>query len=162
MKVTVLAIVLLSCLYAAVLADFGLANLLVAAIVAATLLYLWRDFLFGGRPGRLSGLLRRAVAFFPFLCVVVADVVQGALQVALVVLHLRRPDNAGVVAVPVGERTERGVAVTSLVSVLSPGTVFIESDDAAMLFHVLDASDPDGVRAGFERFYQRYQRSVFP
>jgi len=31
-----------------------------------------------------------------------------------------------------------------------------------MLFHVIDASDPDAVRVHFNRFYQRYQRPVFP
>jgi hypothetical protein len=31
-----------------------------------------------------------------------------------------------------------------------------------MLFHVLDASDPDAVRRRYEDFYRRYQRSVFP
>jgi len=31
-----------------------------------------------------------------------------------------------------------------------------------MLFHVIDASDPDGVRASIDRLYQRYQRRVFP
>ena len=31
-----------------------------------------------------------------------------------------------------------------------------------MLFHVIDASDPDAVRAQLDRFYQRYQRRVFP
>jgi multisubunit Na+/H+ antiporter MnhE subunit len=31
-----------------------------------------------------------------------------------------------------------------------------------MLFHVIDASDPDAVRDHLDRFYQRYQRRVFP
>lgn len=31
-----------------------------------------------------------------------------------------------------------------------------------MLFHILDASDPDGVRDQFENFYQRFQKPIFP
>jgi multisubunit Na+/H+ antiporter MnhE subunit len=31
-----------------------------------------------------------------------------------------------------------------------------------MLVHVLDASDPDAVRRHHDRFYERYQRMVFP
>jgi multisubunit Na+/H+ antiporter MnhE subunit len=40
----------------------------------------------------------------------------------------------------------------------------VEVDPArqAMLFHVIDASDPDAVRDQLDRFCQRYQRRVFP
>ncbi|MDP9369920.1 MAG: hypothetical protein M3Q03_16890 [Chloroflexota bacterium] len=31
-----------------------------------------------------------------------------------------------------------------------------------LLIHVLDATDPDAVRAEHERFYRRFQRHVFP
>ena len=42
--------------------------------------------------------------------------------------------------------------------------LLVEVDPArqAMLFHVIDASDPDAVRDQLDRFYQRYQRRVFP
>jgi hypothetical protein len=31
-----------------------------------------------------------------------------------------------------------------------------------MLFHLINAADPDGFRNDCEDFYQRYQRKVFP
>ena len=31
-----------------------------------------------------------------------------------------------------------------------------------MFVHVLDADDPDDVRARYEVLYERYQRSLFP
>jgi multicomponent K+:H+ antiporter subunit E/multicomponent Na+:H+ antiporter subunit E len=31
-----------------------------------------------------------------------------------------------------------------------------------LVVHVIDASDPDGVRQRLQRFYDRYQRRVFP
>jgi multisubunit Na+/H+ antiporter MnhE subunit len=47
---------------------------------------------------------------------------------------------------------------------LSPGSVLVDIDwqRRDMLLHVIDASDPDAVRADLERFYDRYQRRVFP
>jgi multisubunit Na+/H+ antiporter MnhE subunit len=68
------------------------------------------------------------------------------------------------VLVPIGERSELGVAVTGLLIGLSPGSLLLDVDPErqAMLFHVIDASDPDAVRAQLDRFYQRYQRRVFP
>ena len=106
------------------------------------------------RPGPL---LRFAVA-------VLADVVAGTWDVSLRVLHLRAVSRPGIVAVPVGARSARGVAVTALALTLSPGTVLIDIDRSRrlMLIHFIDASDPDALRARLDRFYERYQRPVFP
>jgi multisubunit Na+/H+ antiporter MnhE subunit len=37
-----------------------------------------------------------------------------------------------------------------------------DSAAVAMLVHVIDAHDPDAVRAQIDGFYHRYQRRVFP
>jgi multicomponent Na+:H+ antiporter subunit E len=80
------------------------------------------------------------------------------------VVGLRPVECPGIVLVPIGERTELGVAVTGLLAGLSPGSMLVEVDSQrqAMLFHVIDAHDPDAVRDHLDRFYQRYQRRVFP
>lgn len=95
---------------------------------------------------------------------VLLDIALGTWDVALRVVHLRSFDSPGVVAVPFGDRSPRGVAVTGLFAGLSPGTLLLEVDQArrVMLFHVVDATDPDAVRAQIEGFYQRHQRRVFP
>jgi multisubunit Na+/H+ antiporter MnhE subunit len=117
-----------------------------------------------GPAGRLPPLAQR-VAWFPvFAGAVLADIVQGTWDVALRVLHLRRLERPGLVRVPIGERSERGVAVTALATTLSPGSVLLDVDweRGELVVHVIDASDPDGVRARLQRFYDRYQRRVFP
>jgi multicomponent K+:H+ antiporter subunit E/multicomponent Na+:H+ antiporter subunit E len=80
------------------------------------------------------------------------------------VLHLRRLEQPGLVRIPIGERSERGVAVSALATTLSPGTVLVDVDweRRDLLLHVIDASDPDAVRARLQRFYDRFQRRVFP
>jgi multicomponent Na+:H+ antiporter subunit E len=92
------------------------------------------------------------------------DVLRGTWDVALRVLGLRPVECSGIVLVPIGERTQLGVAVTGLLAGLSPGSMLVEVDPErqAMLFHVIDAHDPDAVRDHLDRFYQRYQRRVFP
>jgi multisubunit Na+/H+ antiporter MnhE subunit len=84
--------------------------------------------------------------------------------VALRVLRLRPLDRPGLVLIPIGERTELGIAATGLLFGLSPGSVLIEVDHErrAMVWHVIDARDPEAVRARFARFYDRYQRPVIP
>jgi Na+/H+ ion antiporter subunit len=61
-------------------------------------------------------------------------------------------------------RTAPPQAITGLLAGLSPGSMLVEVDPErqAMLFHVIDAHDPDAVRDHLDRFYQRYQRRVFP
>ncbi|MEZ4532012.1 MAG: hypothetical protein R2855_13470 [Thermomicrobiales bacterium] len=66
-------------------------------------------------------------------------------------------------AVPIGERSKLGVIVTGI-------TTFRRRLHLAryrlgrnlMLVHVMDASDPDQIRADMQELYDRYQRKVFP
>ena len=107
----------------------------------------------------------RRVLWFPvFLAAVAGDVVVSTWDVALRILHLRPVRHAGIVRVPIGERTDRGVAVSGMVISLSPGAVLVDVDweRRDLIVHVIDASDPDGVRARLQRFYDRYQRRVLP
>ena len=109
--------------------------------------------------------LAERLAWWPaFAGAVLADVVRGTWDVALRVLHMRALARPGLVRVPMGQRSERGVAVSALATTLSPGSVLIDVDweRRDLLLHVIDASDPDAVRARLQRFYDRYQRRVFP
>ena len=117
------------------------------------------------RPQGAGPSLVGRIAAFPLLVGgLLIDVLRGTWDVALRVLGLRPVECPGVVLVPIGERTELGVAVTGLLAGLSPGSMLVEVDSQrqAMLFHVIDAHDPDAVRDHLDRFYRRYQRRVFP
>lgn len=162
MKRVVLEVVLLTLVYAMVLTSFHPLDLLFGVLLSAAMLYTFRAFVWDGGPDPLPGLLGRFAAFFPFAWAVLVDVVEGTWEVALVTLHLRPLKHPGVVKVPVGERTSTGVAVSALVTTLSPGAFLIEANEEFMMLHLMDASDPDAVREKHENFYQRYQRKVFP
>lgn len=135
--------------------------LLGAALAAAALLVpLPGQQIAGGGPP----LGRRVVAFPRFAAAVLWDVARGTWDVALRVVHLRPVERPGLVEVPFGDRTDVGVAVSALATTLSPGTVLVDVDHErrVLVLHVIDATDPDGVRAEHERFYERAQRGVFP
>jgi multicomponent K+:H+ antiporter subunit E/multicomponent Na+:H+ antiporter subunit E len=103
--------------------------------------------------------------WFPvFAGAVLADIVTGTWDVALRVVGLRHLERPGIVRVPIGERSDRGVAVSALATTLSPGSVLVDVDwkRRDLLVHVINASDPDAVRADLQRFYDRYQRRVYP
>ncbi len=139
--------------------DIGLGAVLAVALIASL-----RRFLFTSHPGALGELPRRVLRAFPLAGAVLREIAIGTSQVALVVLHARPLAAPGIVAVPIGERTRFGVVMTGVLATLAPGEFLVDVDwqRRVLLFHVLDASDPDAVRARHARFYERYQRPVFP
>lgn len=146
----------------AVLASTKPGDVLLGVLVAAAVLALPAP---GERLG--SGDVRpvRRIAGLPrFAWAVLRDVVAGTWDVALRVLHLRDLEQPGFVEVPIGERSDVGLAVSALATTLSPGSVLVEIDEArgTMLLHVIDASDPDAVRLAHQRFYDEAQRPVLP
>ena len=156
-------VAVLAAVYLLALGGFHPLDLALGLSLAAAL-----SFALRGRLERPQGegppLAARLAAAPPLLAAVAAEIARGTWDVALRVLGLRPVEHPGIVAIPIGERSELGVAVTGLLVGLSPGSLLVEVDRQrqAMLFHVIDASDPDAVRAHLDRFYQRYQRRVFP
>jgi multicomponent Na+:H+ antiporter subunit E len=159
-----LAVTLLAAVYLLTLGSAHPLDLALGLLLATALMLGLRGRL---RPprGHPSPPLGRRVAAFPLLVgAVLAEIARGTWDVALRVLGLRPLEGPGIVLVPIGERSELGVAVTGLLVGLSPGSLLLEVDERrrVMLFHVIDARDPDAVRAQIDRLYQRYQRRVFP
>jgi multisubunit Na+/H+ antiporter MnhE subunit len=159
-----LAVALLAAIYLLTLAsldpwDLG-AGLLVGAAIAIGL----RRFLFAGEPLPARVLASRALHLPLYALAVGWEVVRGTWQVALIVAGIQPLRRPGIVAVPIGERSPTGVAVSALAITLSPGELYVDTDEeqGTMLIHVLDAGDPDAVRDRFQRFYDRFQRKVFP
>jgi multicomponent Na+:H+ antiporter subunit E len=159
------SLVLLTLLWALALASADPWDLLIGALLSAALLWALRGFLFThGLRHPLGGLPRRLLALVPFAVAVLFDVIRGTWEVTRVSLRLRPLGRPGIVAVPMGERSETGVAVTALAMTLSPGSVLVDVDwdRRVLFFHFLDASDPERLRAQQERMYDRWQRHVFP
>lgn len=158
------ALLTLTAVYLLTLASVDPVDALTGLLVAAAVLVATRRLtrVHTAPPG--TALAGRLVRFVPFALVVARDIAIGTWQVALVVVGARELHRPGIVAVPVGDRSPTGVAVTALAATLSPGEVFVDFDEerGVMLFHVLDADDPDAVRRRYEDFYLRYQRGVFP
>jgi multicomponent K+:H+ antiporter subunit E/multicomponent Na+:H+ antiporter subunit E len=68
------------------------------------------------------------------------------------------------VRVPLGRRSKASTGLSGMVLTLSPGTFLIDVDweKREMLVHAIDASDPEGMREGYDRLYENIQRHVVP
>ena len=134
------------------------------AAIGAVVLVGFNRFL-GVGVGPANGNVLVRMLLFPRLVFAIAvDVAVGTARVAKVTLGISPLRSPGIVDVPIGERSETGIAVSALASTLSPGAFLIDVDRDAgvMRFHVLDATDPQAVIDDHQVFYQRYQRQVFP
>lgn len=154
---------LLILVYALVLGSFAPADLAMGAVISGALMYGTRRFVFAEEPAS-PNILSRFLHFWPFLVAEIWNIVTGTWEVALVTLHIRPLVSPGIVAVPIGERTPVGVAVSAMATTLSPGTFLVDVDweQGVMLIHALNASDPEEVRRDHQEFYERWQKKVFP
>jgi multisubunit Na+/H+ antiporter MnhE subunit len=157
-----LALAALTLTYALVLASADPRDLLAGALVSAGVLLLFGRFLFGGRPAPLPRLGARLVALPGLVWAVLRDITVGTWQVAAVVVGLRPLERPGIVVVPFGERSDAAALVGGFVATLAPGEYLVDVDweRRLLVMHVLDAADPDAVRARFDDFYRRHQRAV--
>lgn len=148
-------------LYLGVLGSVALADVAMALAVGALLAL---AFTSGGELRGVREALRRLVFLPLFFIGVALEVLRGAARMALVVLGVRDWRRQGVIDVVLGARSSVGISVSALVTGLSPSSVVVDIDyaEGVMLVHVIDASDPDAVQRGLRRFYERFQRAVFP
>lgn len=158
------ALAVLVLFYAVALGSFKPLDLLLGAIVGSIVLVAFRGFLFRQPVDGAGGLARRAVRLPMFLLVIAREVIVGTWRVGVAVLSRKPVGVSGLILVPMAERTDLGVAVSSLAISLTPGELVVDLDwdRRIMLVHALDADDPDRVRAAQQRLYERYQRGVFP
>ena len=158
------AAVALVAVYLLVLASDDPLDAALGALLAAVLLWSLRRFLFPGGVLAAPGFLGRVVRFPLFALIVVREITVGTWNVAVVVLGVRRLEAPGIIAIPIGERTPVGVVVSAIAATLSPGEFLVDIDweKGVYYMHVLDAADPDAVRAHHEHLYQRFQKAVFP
>lgn len=155
---------LLTGVYALTVASFAWEDLVTGLGLAIVLVAIFRRAIL---PDQLQSpaFTVKAIVYFPiYVAVVIRTVVVGAITVAAYVLGIRELEHPGIVAVPMGERSQAGVAVSELALTLSPGSFIVENnwDERMMYVHVLDASDPEEVRADLQAIYDRYQRHVVP
>ncbi|MEN5231281.1 Na+/H+ antiporter subunit E [Brevundimonas naejangsanensis] len=106
--------------------------------------------------------LRKPLTWLSFAVVVARDVIRSNWEVALVVLGLNPSGDkrvSGFVHIPLEMRNRYGLAVLAVVITSTPGTIWVEYEDATgvLLLHILDLKDGDDWA---ERIKNRYERRL--
>jgi multicomponent Na+:H+ antiporter subunit E len=158
------SIAALAAVYALALASIDPWDLGIGAVLGGLVVAAFRGFIFSVPALAPSAIVRRAAHFPAFALATAADIVRGTITMIRVVLSRDPSRETGFVEIPIGERSETGLAVSGIANTLSPGTVMVDVDVAAgsWTIHSIDVSDEDAVREDVQRFYDRYQRQVWP
>jgi multisubunit Na+/H+ antiporter MnhE subunit len=163
MTTRIASIVLLTVLYVSLVDSFTGWDVAFGGGLALALQTIYGRFLFGSRtrsarrPADLLG--------WPGLAAALTwSMFRGVWAVVLVTLGLRPGRIAGIVEVPIGDRSTTGIAASALAMNLGPDAFLLDVDHErrVMIFHVVDARDPERIRRREQGFYQHWQRRVLP
>jgi multicomponent Na+:H+ antiporter subunit E len=158
-----LRVVLLTAVYLLSLTSLALGDVLVGFLLATVLVALLRLLPYEKVEPPSRRLPERLVGVPSLIGGSLLDLARGSWQVGRCCLRGRLPA-PGFVEVGVGAQSPSSSAIWGIRTGLSPDSVVVDVDPTAgtLLLHVLDASDPDAVRANEQRTFARRQRRVFP
>jgi len=110
--------------------------------------------------------VRKPLTLLSFALVVARDIIRSNWEVALVVLGLnasRHSRVSGFVHIPLEMRDRYGLAVLAVVITSTPGTIWVEYEDATgvLLLHILDLNDEDDWAGRIKNRYERRLMEIF-
>ena len=145
--------------FALMVASFNWQNVLIGLGISALFTWIFRRQVIP-RPLPPNDLVLHLLVYAPkLLWYLLIDILKGTWQVAMTTAGLRPLSQPGIVKVPLGAHSPYGVGPVGYFITLSPGSfmVDVDWDERVMLLHVIDASDPDEVRATAEKYYRLWE-----
>ena len=110
--------------------------------------------------------VRKPLTLLSFAVVVMRDIIRSNWEVALVVLGLNASRDSrvsGFVHIPLEMRDRYGLAVLAVIITSTPGTIWVEYEDATgvLLLHILDLNDEDDWAGRIKNRYERRLMEIF-
>jgi multisubunit Na+/H+ antiporter MnhE subunit len=145
--------------YLLVLTSTAPGDVLIGALLAVPIAFVLRP----RRPSRRDApVLARLRGALGLLAQTAAEMARGSWRVAR--FCLGGASSPGFVEIPQGDRSPINVALWGVLTGEAPDEVPIDVDERrrVLVVHLVDASDPEAVRARHERTNERWQRRVAP
>jgi multicomponent K+:H+ antiporter subunit E len=108
--------------------------------------------------------IRRPGVALRLLGMVLLDILRSNIAVGRIIVRSREPGvNAGFMTIPLDMRSRHGLAVLSIIITSTPGTIWVEYDDArgTLLLHVLDLVDETVWIRTIKGRYERMLMEIF-
>ncbi len=158
----VIRVVALTAVYLLVLTSLHPGDVLTGVVLSVVLVAAGRRIRPLGPPSA-QPVARRLTGVPALILGTAVDVAVSTWRTALWCVTPRRTP-PGLVTVPIPPCSEPSAAAWGVRVGITPDTVVVEIDEerGRMLLHVIDARDPDAVRAEQLDSYRRRQRRVFP
>jgi multicomponent Na+:H+ antiporter subunit E len=141
-------------------ANLEASNLVVGLLIAITL----TAFLHPDRLSiNLSQVPRATWSLFRYVFVVAADVINGGVQVARLVLDPKLPVRPGLIAIPSGTESEWATALSAHAITLSPGAMVMEIGEHGVMYtHTLDVDQAEESTADMQRLRRDLLEKILP
>lgn len=139
--------------------NFAWENLVVGSAITALLMHIFRAQIVP-RPLPPVGQSFHILVYSPVLLYYLfIDILKGTWQVVSVTLGLKPLSRPGIIKYPIPTNSVYGAGPVGYFITLSPGSFLVDIDweENVLLVHVLDASDPDGLRRDAERYYRLWE-----
>lgn len=146
-------------IYLLVLTSASPGDVLIGALLALPIAIVLRPH----RPRRPTArILTRVWAAGGVVAQTASEMVRGSWRVAR--FCLRGEGSSGFVEIPQGDRSPAGVATWGLLTGEAPDEIVVDVDEQhrVLIVHLVDASDPDAVRARHAGTHERWLRRAVP
>ena len=159
MTAPLLRIAGLAAIYLLVLTSIAPGDILVGAVLASALVLATGS---DGPRRSPAGWARWAAALVRMIVVTGIEIAVGSVRV--VRFCLTGAGSPGFVEVPRGDRSRHAVALWGVLTGEAPDEYPVAVDDArhVLIVHIVDARDPDAIRARHSAARERHQREVVP
>lgn len=150
-----LIVSMVTSVYCMMVASFAWEDIVFGLLLSGALLWIFRS-VSGPRRIPANGVTLRVLAVLPrFVVMLMADVARGTWEIFSVVYGLRPLEHPGIVKVPLPKSSPQAIGITGLLMNISPGSFLVDIDweREIMLFHVIDASEPEEVRRRLVRYF---------
>jgi multisubunit Na+/H+ antiporter MnhE subunit len=154
---TLVRAALLAAIYLLVLTSLAPGDVLVGAALGLALAVALRG---RGRPLPAAPASERIVAATVVGAQTAVEMVRGSWRVARFCMGGRA--RTGFVEIPRDARSRRETALWGVLTGEAPDEVVVDARSDSLVVHLVDAGDPDAVRARHAAAHERWQRKVVP